>query len=263
MRKSLLALTAMVIGLTMLALVYAWGWHDARRVSRTEPASLTPSAAAGLSDADVLFLEAMRRGYALDDLIVRRQLVRRMRDTLLQEQLAATPDDTMLRAWLAQHADQYRSPARYSFDQVYLSRGQHGADLQAAAAAVATQLHAAPNDFQRLGDPFPRGKHVERLNTAQIEADFGRALAQAIPTLAPSQWQGPLTSPLGLHFIRVTAIDAARVLTLDQARARLTIDYRQSQAQQRMRDALRRLRADFSGAPPLPAPAPMQDEDMP
>lgn len=261
MRKSLTALAVIVVGLAMLALAYAWGRHDARRVSRSAPAQVL--AASPLSDADVLFLEAMRRGYALDDLIVRRQLVRRMRDTVLQEHPLTEPDDATLRAWLAQHADRYRAPAHYSFDQVYLSRGQHGAGLQTAAAAVAAQLHATPDDFKRLGDPFPRGKHMDRLNATQIEADFGHALAQAVATLTLGQWQGPLASPLGLHFIRVTTIEPSRVLTLDEARMHLGIDYRQQQQQQVMRDAITQLRQDFSGAPPLPPPAPLQDEDIP
>src|SRR3546814_7637457 len=76
MRKSLTALVAVIVFMVMLALAYVFGRHDAQRVVRSAPTGAAATTA--LSDADVLFLEAWQRGYALDDLIVRRQLVRRI-----------------------------------------------------------------------------------------------------------------------------------------------------------------------------------------
>ncbi|HET8882273.1 MAG TPA: peptidyl-prolyl cis-trans isomerase [Solimonas sp.] len=251
---------AIVVAAVALALAYWCGRHGVDGFWRRTPAAAPATA---MSDADLLFLEALRRGYALDDLIVRRQLVRRMRDTLLQEQPVAEPDDATLAAYLNAHGDRYQAPARYSFDQVYLSRGRHGTGLQAAAADVAARLRAAPAQFAQLGDPFPRGRHLDRVNAVQIEADFGYAVAKAVAGLPQNQWQGPLSSPLGLHFLRITAVEPARVLTLAEARTRLRSDYRRQQEQQVMRDALVKLRQEFSDAPPLPQPAPMQDEDIP
>lgn len=261
MRKRVTALGIVIVVAVMLVFAFKLGRHGLHSAARVP--SESAAAAAALSDADILFLEALRRGYALDDLVVRRELVRRMRDTLVQEHPVPTPDDAALGAWLTQHADRYRAPARYSFDQVYLSRGRHGASLPGVAASVAAKLRAAPADFRQLGDPFPRGGHVDRFNRAQIEANFGRAVAQAVASMPTQQWQGPVQSPLGLHFIRVTAVEAARTLTLDEARARVRIDAQQAQQQQLVRETLLRLRADFSGAAPLPPPTPMQDEDMP
>src|SRR3546814_15694409 len=71
MRKSLTALVAVIVFMVMLALAYVFGRHDAQRVVRSAPTGAAATTA--LSDADVLFLEAWQRGYALDDLIVRRQ----------------------------------------------------------------------------------------------------------------------------------------------------------------------------------------------
>lgn len=256
MRRLAKALVVIVV----IAVSFALGYRCGRHGGGARPA---PAPTAVASDADLLFREALRRGYALDDLIVRRQLVRRMHDALLQEHPVPAPDDSTLATWLAQHADRYQAPARYSFDQVYLSRGRHGGGLQDAAAGIATQLQTAPEHFTQIGDPFPRGNHLERLNATQIEADFGYAVAKAIAALPVGQWQGPLASPLGLHFLRITAVEPSRVLTLAEARTRLNADYRQQQQQQVMRDALAQLRQDFSGAPPLPQPAPLQDEDIP
>ncbi|NGY03824.1 peptidyl-prolyl cis-trans isomerase [Solimonas terrae] len=261
MRKLLQALLAVAVVMLLLAL--AW-WLGRCGVVGFAPAAPAMSATATpANDAELLFREALRRGYAMDDLIVRRELVQRMRDALLQEHPVPAADDATLAAWLAQHAERYQAPARYSFDAVYLSRGEHGTGLQAAAEHVATVLRANPEQYARLGDPFPRGSHLERLDVTQIEADFGYALAKAVVGLPRGQWQGPLASPLGLHFLRITDVEPARVLTLAEARPRLRVDYRQAQQQQVLREALARLRRDFSGAPPLPQPAPLQDEEIP
>lgn len=240
-----------------LAGVFALGLGHAFKAHR-------PSAAesvASISDADLLFYEGVRRGYVLDDLIVRREMVRRVRDALLQEHPQVEPSDADLSAFLLKNADKYQAAARYSFDQVYLSHGEHTAHIDADALAIKAQLQANPEKFNAMGDPFPRGHHLERLTAMQIEADFGRALAQSIATLTPGQWQGPLASPLGIHFARVSAVEPGRVLTLPEARARLRVDYILEQQRRVIRDALLQLRKNLSGAAPLPKPAAFEDED--
>ena len=222
-----------------------------------------PAAAkATLSDADLLFYEGIRRGYVMDDLIVRRELVRRVSDAITQEHPQAEPSDAELTEWLNQHADRYQAAPRYSFDQVYLSRGAHGAGMDRAATAVQAQLRDHPEAFAAIGDPFPHGHHFERLTPMQIEAIFGHDLAQGIPALAPGHWQGPLQSPLGVHFVRVTGVEPGRTLTLAEARPRLRIDDLLYKRQQTLRAALLQLRKDFSGAAPLPRPA-IVEEDIP
>ncbi|MGH8457217.1 MAG: peptidyl-prolyl cis-trans isomerase, partial [Stenotrophobium sp.] len=198
----------------------------------------------------------------MDDAVVRRQLELRMRETLLREHPEAEPDDAALAAFLAAHADGYQAAARYSFDQVYLSRGAHGAGLTSAANAIAAQLRAHPESYAALGDPFPRGKQLQSLTAVQIEADFGHTLAQDISTQPQGAWQGPLESPLGLHFVRVIAITPARTLTLAEARARLRVDYLEDRKRGVLRAALVQLRQEFSGTAPPPRPA-RTDEDIP
>lgn len=231
----------------------------------TLPAHAAPAttpAAVKLSDGDILFLEALKRGYALDDIIVRRELERRMRDAILQAQPLADPDDTALAKFLAEHAAQYRAPARYSFDQVYLNRTRHGAKLQTVTDKVAQQLHTEPERSSNLSDPFPRGQHLLNLTPAEIVAIFGLAIAQKIPGLPLNVWQGPLSSPLGLHFIRVTAVQPSRELTLAEARPRLLVDYREAQKAEIMRAALLQLRKKYAGTASLPKPV-STDEDIP
>ncbi|HWU67996.1 MAG TPA: peptidylprolyl isomerase [Stenotrophobium sp.] len=227
-----------------------------------QAAPATAPAAAKLSDSDILFLEALKRGYALDDIIVRRELERRMRDTILQAHPLPEPDDSTLARFQAEHAEQYRAPARYSFDQVYLSRTGHGTQLASITDRIAQQLHDAPDRFAGLGDPFPRGQYLQDLTPTEIAAIFGFAIVQKIPGLPVDTWQGPLDSPLGRHFIRITAVQPAREMTLAEARPRLLVDYREAQKARIMRAALAQLRKKYAGSASLPKPVPT-DEDIP
>jgi hypothetical protein len=196
-------------------------------------------------DDELLFREGLRRGYALDDLIVRREVQRRARGALLAEQASAPPDDAALQAYLDQHADRYQAPPRYSYTQVYLSRGAHGARLEADAQALGAKLSAQPDGYARLGDPFPNGPVRKSVSASQVVSEFGLAFAQSLAQLPVGAWQGPLLSPLGAHWVRLDRVEPGRRLRLDEARAHLRTDYDDAQQQQALRAALDGLRQRY------------------
>lgn len=196
-------------------------------------------------DDELLFREGLRRGYTLDDLIVRREVQRRSRAALLAEHAGPAPDDAALQAWLDQHADQYQAPPRYSFTQVFLSRGKHGGQLDADARALGAKLAADPEHYAGLGDPFLNGPVRRSVSAAQVVSEFGLAFAQSLAALPRGQWQGPVVSPLGAHWVRLDGVEPGRKLGLEQARAHVRADYLEAQQQQTLRQALDGLRQRY------------------
>ncbi len=196
-------------------------------------------------DDELLFREGLRRGYALDDLIVRREVQRRSRAALLAEQPQPAPDDAALQAWLDQHAERYQAPPRYSFTQVFLSRAAHGAQLEADAQALGARLAADPDHYAKLGDPFLNGPVRRSAGASQVVSEFGLAFARSLAGLPPGQWQGPVQSPLGAHWVRVDQVEPGRRLSLAEARAHLRADYLDAQQQQALRQALDGLRQRY------------------
>lgn len=196
-------------------------------------------------DEELLFREALRRGYALDDLIVRRELQRREREALLAEHPLQAADDHALQAYLDQHGERYQAPARYSFEQVYLSRAAHGAQLEADALALGTKLHADPEGFSRLGDPFPNGTSRSSVSAAQIVAEFGLAFTQSLTQLPADGWHGPVASALGAHWVRVVRVESGRPLGLKEVRTRVAADYAATQQQEALRQSLDSLRSHY------------------
>ncbi|MBA4286727.1 MAG: hypothetical protein C0434_14465 [Xanthomonadaceae bacterium] len=249
MSRLLAPLLAFALGALAMA---AWTRHAAARDARS--IAITPALHAALDaaletgrwlDEEVLVREALARGYALDDQIVRRQLQRRLRSALLAEAPPTPVDDAALAGWLAAHADRYQAQPRWSFEQVYLSRATHGAALDAAAAAVGARLAASPDQTAALGDPFPQGRRYEQVSSAQVEAAFGGPLLQRLAACAPNRWCGPVTTSLGAHWLRLHAAEPARTLTLDEARSHLRADLEHEQQQQQLRAGLDRLRAGW------------------
>jgi len=196
-------------------------------------------------DDELLFREGLRRGYALDDLIVRRELQRRAREALLAEHPPQAPSDAALQVYLEQHAERYQAPARYTFEQVYLSRGAHGVQLEADALALGAKLRAKPEGFTGLGDPFPNGARRVAVSAAQIVSEFGLAFAQGVTQLPADGWHGPLASALGAHWVRLERIEPGRPLALAEIRARVATDYAESEKQEALRLALAALRGRY------------------
>ena len=217
-------------------------------------------------DDELLFREGLRRGYALDDLIVRREVQRRTRAALLAEQAAPPPDDATLQAYMRRHAGQYQAPAVYSFEQIYLSRAVHGERLEADSAGLGARLKADPRHYAGLGDPFPNGARRTAAGADRIVADFGLAFAQSVTRLpADGAWHGPVASALGAHWVRLDRVDPGQPLSLAQARTRVAADYGQWQQQQVLRRALDALRGQYRVVDDPGAasgvPRPMDEDD--
>jgi hypothetical protein len=216
-------------------------------------------------DDEILFREALKRGYALDDLIVRHQLQQRMRRSVNAEFSKVDPGDDALEAFRKQHAMQYLAQARWSFEQVYLSRSAHVSNMDATIQSIAAQLHKGQS-AAGLGDPFLSGNVVTDQPDAVIERDFGGIFVKALATLPSQGWQGPVTSGLGQHFIRITAHTPARELTLAEIRPRLLIDWREDQNHQALENMLAPLRPQYhvvTGKGPLQKMQGADEEDNP
>lgn len=216
-------------------------------------------------DDEILFREALKHGYALDDLIVRHQLQQRMRRSVGEEFAKADPGDAKLEEFRHQHASSYLAQPRWSFEQVYLSRGAHGGNMDAAIPSVAAQLRAG-KPFSGLGDPFLSGQVITDQPEGVIERDFGGAFVRALSTLPKQGWQGPVESSLGQHFVRITAYTAARELALTEIRQRLLVDWREDQKRQALENMLAPLRPQYrvvTGKGLLQKMQGLDEEDVP
>ncbi len=193
---------------------------------RTWQRTPTPDEVKGLIDGyvrdEVFYREGVAMGLDRDDALIRRRV--RQKVEFLAESMHDVPEpsDAALQAYLDGHREQFASPVRVTFRQVYLGT---------AADKGTTQLLAQLN---RLGDSdaaanMGRATQLDaRMNLApssDIARAFGRHFAQALVTIPVGTWRGPLASEYGLHLVRVSERVDRRTPMVDEVRELVKRDW--------------------------------------
>jgi parvulin-like peptidyl-prolyl isomerase len=78
-----------------------------------------------------------------------------------------------------------------------------------------------------------------------VRSQFGAEFAQALFTLTPGGWHGPLRSGFGWHLVEVTALSPGHVPELADIRDELTRDWRSARAAEMREGQYRALRAQY------------------
>jgi peptidyl-prolyl cis-trans isomerase C len=219
--------------------------QDQRRRVGTAP---TPDEDAALIqrfvDDEILYREALALGLDRGDIIVRRRLLQKMEFLLEGLHPVPEPSDAELEAYLAAHADRYRSPARVDLTHVFVSRDRHGAAAERVAAELRAALDAGAEP-STLGDPFVRGRELHAQSERDLAGIFGPAFARAAVELPVGAWSSPVTSSYGLHLVRVNRRVPAELPALDRIRAAVRQDWAEERRGELLRAALGELRRKY------------------
>ncbi len=171
----------------------------------------------GMIDDAVLLREAYKRGLQQDPL-VEQHLVQKMR-FMLSEDLPE-PSEAELRAYLAANRERFQSPPTVTIDQVYFANPKDVPDH------LLERLRAGA-DFHGLGDRLYMLDNTLTGYTADDLAGlFGADNAQRIFELPPGEWQGPLRSLEGVHFVHVVAKQPARLPAFEEVANSVREDWR-------------------------------------
>ena len=176
---------------------------------------------------EVLYREALSRGYDKDDMIVRRTLMRKM-EFLAEGQVDAKDiSDEEIQAYLAIRPEKYRIPPRISFAHVYFNRDKRGSETERDVKAAIARLDQQEFDFRQLqqfGDRFMLQNHYVSQSPQEIRAQFGEEFATQVFQLSPDQWQGPVPSGYGLHAVYVYDLEEPYLPEWDQIKDRILAD---------------------------------------
>jgi hypothetical protein len=217
---------------------------------------------------EVMYREALALGLDENDDEVRRRLIEKM--SYLTQDLAdpqpASEQD--LREFYAANPDTFTIPAVVSFDQVFLSPGTRGEQLEADAAAALAALRAGRTPAE-VGDRTPLRESYDDAPREQVAVLFGDALADALFGAAPGEWTGPFRSDFGLHLVRLNGRSEARLPGYDEIAARVAEEYASQRRREANERAYREMRARYdvvieqppaTSAPPQGAPAEREPE---
>lgn len=142
---------------------------------------------------ELLYRAALEAGIHLQDGLVRRRLIDEMR----QRATGVLPDPTLddLLDYYSDHLERYHSEPTASFEQVYFVTAP--SDPSAILARLNREEAVA-------GDSFRYGRQFESYGRSMIRGMFGEPFVVAVWSATPGQWIGPLESPHGWHFVRLS-----------------------------------------------------------
>lgn len=184
-----------------------------------------------------LLTRARAMGMDRTDPVVRRRLVDRMRAVVEAPARAWEPADAELRAYLEAHPERFAVPRRVAFEHVFFAASRHP-----DAASAAREALAARPDEAGPGDPFPAPRAQPLQTELSLSRYFGPGFAAALFELPEGHWAGPVSSPDGVHLVRVLEVRAGERPGLAEARAGLVEAMRTERAEAATRDFLARRR---------------------
>jgi len=197
------------------------------------------------TDREALERAARRLGLDRSDLVVRRHLVEMMRLATARLGPADMPSEEDLARYLAEHAAEFQQPARVRLMQVYFSADARGAGATADALAVLGELRGTiPDRAISRGDAFIRGSEFDG-TSADLERVFGTEFSEAVEEAGLRAWTGPVRSTYGVHLVWVASRSPAGTPRLDEVRGRVVHRWLREHAEARARETMDRLRARY------------------
>jgi len=187
--------------------------------------------------------EAMAMGLDRDDVVMRRRLRQKLEFLVEDVVDQAPPSDAELEAWLAGHADAYRSEPQVAFRQVYVSVDRRGEAAEAEARRLLAELERSGGEapVAELGDRLMLPSELPLTDRREIAARFGEAFANAVVALAPGRWSGPVPSGFGLHLVFVTERVDGRLPSLAEVRPAVERDFAAERRRQQLATLYERL----------------------
>lgn len=165
---------------------------------------------------EVFYREALLMGLDTDDDIIRTRLAQKMEavasdlGTLMQP-----PTDDQLRAFHADRADLFTLPQSFAFQQVlYLPSEADDVRIGATLANLRAGGEVPPDRVTKLS--IPADWQLTPRNT--VDNSFGGDFAASLAALPVGSWSGPVRSGLGLHLVKVTAMQPEQLAPFDDIR---------------------------------------------
>ena len=174
---------------------------------------------------ELLAREARALGLDQNDTIVRRRLAQKLEFLVQDTSRLAEPTEGDLRRFYDANPERFQTDARISFTHVFFSREKRAnAATEAKVALSDLSGGANPADF---GDRLLVDSEIVDADMQSVADQFGREFADAVFTLKPGGWNGPIESGYGLHLVRVSEVKPANRREFSQVKTQVLERWRE------------------------------------
>ncbi|MEM1191062.1 MAG: peptidylprolyl isomerase [Pseudomonadota bacterium] len=186
-------------------------------------------------DDEMIFRHALSQDLHLNDGRMREHLVEKM--TALWAGAPQEPDDDALLSHYMENLSEYYTEPRFSFSHVFMLNEPRDptATLRQLRAGEAVE-----------GDEFWAGGELTDYAESALKSVFGGAFYAALATTAYGEWQGPIPSARGFHFVRIHGVRQPEPRRFEEVVVTVRADVMNSRREQRIRDQLDRISGTFS-----------------
>lgn len=192
-------------------------------------------------EEELLIREALRQGLDRGDVPIRTLLIGDARAELLRSvgYEPPTPERDELARFYAQSSERYHVPERVDFEQVAYSAGTE----PSAPEEVLRALRAGA-DFTGMGDALPTAS-AAGVSPSELSSAYGVDFSRTVFALELGEWHGPLASPVGIHFVRVSGKTLGRERGFDEVEPYVSEDYQLDAAARALDEAMKPLRRRY------------------
>lgn len=168
------------------------------RWNRAPLPSELENAIRGFAIGEMYQREARALSLDVGDKVIAQRLRKKM--TYLLEDLASEnePTEELLKAYYQENAANYVSSAQYGFKQVFVSSDRSEVELN---KILQLQKKRIEQGLAPEGDSSLLPSEVNVLGKEQLARKFGALFVSGLDGLELGQWQGPVKSDFGLHFV--------------------------------------------------------------
>jgi hypothetical protein len=193
-------------------------------------------------DEEILYREGLALGLDRDDLVVRRRLRQKVEFLHMDLVEREKPTEAELSAYLSDHRERFRDPARLSFRQLFVSPDAGYPAARQRADELLSKLRTGVSQAELEGDPTLLPRTMRKVSQRDVASVFGAGFAGDVAALTGDEWTGPVASSYGLHLVRVDERVPARMPELEQIRRPVELEYeavQRAEANQRFLQELR------------------------
>lgn len=176
---------------------------------------------------EVLVREAFALGLDTDDSVIRQRLQQKMDFLLSSASQSLIPTDEDLQLYLTENAARYQQQAQVAFESVYLGDDPAPDTVAETLAALNSGADSASVGQRTLLPPIMPLTRMER-----VDATFGAGFSEGLSAQPFDVWAGPVRSGYGLHLVRVTGSEPARLPDLESVRAQLEEGWRSDKSKE-------------------------------
>ena len=138
-----------------------------------------------------------------------------------------------------------RLPPRYTIEHIYFNR-ERQPEMESVIATI-QERGLGPEEARTLSSPFLPGYRFSRQTPDQLARHFGAAFVMNLEKTGPmaGQWNGPVASTYGQHYVWVSEIEPARDATLEEVRTLLVRDLESRYRAEALQASIAALRENY------------------